>query len=76
MEDCRYYEELIGAELDGELTDSEMEALHAHLETCETCRAYREALRAMAETAADSSPSNSWRPLSMSPSHASMVAAS
>ena len=38
MEDCRYYEELIGAELDGELTDSEAEALHAHLETCETCR--------------------------------------
>ena len=50
MEDCRYFEELIGAELDGELTDSEAEALHAHLETCGTCRAYREALRAMAET--------------------------
>ena len=53
MEDCRYFEELIGAELDGELTDSEAETLHAHLETCGTCRAYREALRAMAETAAE-----------------------
>ena len=39
-------------------------------------RSVAPAFSSMAETAADSSPSNSWMPLSMSPSHASMVAAS
>ena len=53
MGDCGYFEELISAELDGELSDAEKEALRAHLEHCENCRAYREALRAVAGTAAD-----------------------
>ena len=53
MEDCGYFEELISAELDGELSEAEKEALRAHLEHCENCRAYREALRAVAGTEAD-----------------------
>ena len=47
MEDCRYFEELISARLDGELTEQEEIALRAHLEECENCRAYRDALRAV-----------------------------
>lgn len=53
MENCGYFEELISAELDGELSEAEKEALRAHLETCDACRAYREALRAVSGTEAD-----------------------
>ena len=53
MADCGYFEELISAQLDGELTEREEEALRAHLETCESCRAYRDALRAVAGAEAD-----------------------
>ncbi|MBQ3277009.1 MAG: zf-HC2 domain-containing protein [Oscillospiraceae bacterium] len=53
MEDCRYFEELISARLDGELTEQEEIALRAHLEECENCRAYRDALRAVTGAEAD-----------------------
>ena len=45
--ECRKYQELISAELDGEITPEESAALRAHLEQCETCRRYREALQAL-----------------------------
>ncbi len=47
MSECERYRELIGAELDGEATEAERAALSAHLETCEDCRRYRDALRAV-----------------------------
>ena len=53
MADCGYFEELISAQLDGELTEREEEALRAHLEECENCRAYRDALRAVTGAEAD-----------------------
>ena len=36
--DCTDYLELLSAQLDGELTDREEQALSAHLETCPACR--------------------------------------
>jgi len=51
VENCEYFEELISAAVDGELTDREEDALHAHLEMCESCRAYYEALRAISAAA-------------------------
>ena len=73
MENCGYFEELISAELDGELSEAEKEALRAHLETCDACRAYREALRAVAGTEADlpAPPvwwAPPWRPAGTTPS--------
>ena len=38
MKNCEYYEELIGAALDGEITAEEDKELRAHLESCEACR--------------------------------------
>ena len=49
MADHSYYEELIGCELDGELTSDEAAALHTHLEACEQCRRYRALLRSVSE---------------------------
>ena len=56
MADCAYFEELIGAGLDGELTEAEEAALRAHLETCESCRAFSAALRGISESLADELP--------------------
>ena len=47
MKNCEYYEELIGAALDGEITAEEEAALRAHLEECEGCRSFYESLRAI-----------------------------
>lgn len=44
MDDCTHFEELIGAELDGELSAAEKKALLKHIERCENCRRYREAV--------------------------------
>ena len=48
MKNCEYYEELIGAALDGEITAEEEKELRAHLENCETCRDFYEAMQAIA----------------------------
>ena len=45
MAECENYELMIGAAVDGELSETEAAALRAHLETCENCRAYYTALR-------------------------------
>ena len=47
MKNCEYYEELIGAAIDGEITAEEEAALRAHLEECESCRSFYESLRAI-----------------------------
>lgn len=47
MKNCEYYEELIGAAIDGEITAEEEAALRAHLEECEGCRSFYESLRAI-----------------------------
>ena len=47
MADHGYYEELITAELDGELTPDQEAELRAHLCECERCRAFREAVAAV-----------------------------
>ena len=47
MKNCEYYEELIGAALDGEITAEEEKELRAHLESCETCRNFYEAMQAI-----------------------------
>ena len=47
MADHGYFEELICAELDGELTAEQKAELDAHLEECERCRAFREAMSAI-----------------------------
>lgn len=47
MKNCEYYEELIGAALDGEITAEEEKELRAHLESCETCRKFYEAMQAI-----------------------------
>lgn len=47
MKNCEYYEELIGAALDGEITAEEEKELRAHLESCETCRSFYEAMQAI-----------------------------
>ena len=49
MADHSYYEELIGSELDGELTEEENAALAAHLRECDACRRYRSLLRSVSE---------------------------
>lgn len=50
MDDCRYFEELISASVDGELTQDEQRALKEHLEGCENCRLYRQALLSIQNT--------------------------
>ena len=50
MKNCEYYEELIGAALDGEITAEEDKELRAHLESCEACRSVYEAMRAISGT--------------------------
>ena len=47
MKNCEYYEELIGAALDGEITAEEEKELRAHLESCEVCRNFYEAMQAI-----------------------------
>ena len=51
MANCEYFEELIGAALDGELTGAEEAALRAHLAECEACRAFAAALEAVSGAA-------------------------
>lgn len=50
MKNCEYYEELIGAALDGEITAEEDKKLRAHLESCEACRSFYEAMQAISGT--------------------------
>ena len=52
MADHGYFEELITAELDGELTAEQRAELDAHLAGCEQCRAFRDALSAVEGAAA------------------------
>lgn len=47
MKNCEYYEELVGAALDGEITAEEEKKLRAHLESCEACRNFYEAMQAI-----------------------------
>lgn len=47
MTDHGYYEELITAGLDGELSENQARELRAHLETCERCRNFRAAMEAV-----------------------------
>ena len=47
MKNCEYYEELIGAAIDGEITAEEDKELRAHLESCGTCRSFYEAMQAI-----------------------------
>lgn len=50
MKPCEYYEELIGAALDGEISAEENEELRAHLDTCENCRNFYDAMKAISGT--------------------------
>ena len=50
MKNCEYYEELIGAALDGEITAEEDKELRAHLESCEACRSFYKAMQAISGT--------------------------
>ena len=50
MKPCEYYEEMIGAALDGEISAEENEELRAHLDTCENCRSFYEAMKAISGT--------------------------
>lgn len=50
MKNCEYYEELIGAAIDGEITAEEDKELRAHLESCEACRNFYEAMQAISGT--------------------------
>ncbi len=50
MKNCEYYEELIGAAIDGEITAEEDKELRAHLESCEVCRKFYEAMQAISGT--------------------------
>lgn len=50
MKPCEYYEELIGAALDGEISAEENEELRAHLDACESCRSFYEAMKAISGT--------------------------
>ena len=52
MADHGYFEELITAELDGELTPEQRAELDEHLAGCEQCRTFRDALSAVEGTAA------------------------
>ena len=48
MTDHGYFEELITAGLDGELSEAEAEELRAHLEGCQQCRSFKAAMEAVA----------------------------
>ena len=37
MEECKHFRALASAELDGEITEEERAALHAHLAQCPDC---------------------------------------
>ncbi len=50
MKTCEYFEELIGAAADGEITAAEEAELREHLESCEHCRSFFEALRSVSDT--------------------------
>ena len=50
MKNCEYYEELIGAALDSEITAEEDKELRAHLESCKACRSFYEAMQAISGT--------------------------
>ena len=52
MADHGYFEELITAELDGELTPEQRAELDGHLAGCEQCRTFRDALSAVEGAAA------------------------
>lgn len=56
MADHGYFEELICAELDGELTPAQREELDAHLAACPRCRSFREAMAAVEGAAARNLP--------------------
>ena len=45
MSDCKAYEPLLSALLDGELEGPERRAVEAHLAECPACRAYLEDLK-------------------------------
>lgn len=45
MADCRHYEELMSAELDGTLTEAQRAELEDHVAGCPSCRELREAMR-------------------------------
>jgi len=52
---CEYYQELISARLDGELSREEEQALAEHLEGCESCREFSAALGGVKKAAAEDS---------------------
>ena len=56
MHNCEYYEELICASLDGELTAEEERELREHLETCENCRGFLASMEAVSGAAARGLP--------------------
>ena len=56
MPECEKYLDWISAELDGELSAAETAELCAHLEDCESCRAYRETLRSITRLLAEELP--------------------
>ena len=49
MKTCEYFEELIGAAADGEITAAQEAELREHLESCGHCRSFSEALRAVSD---------------------------
>lgn len=55
-EDHRYYRELLGAFLLGELDEGEREAVEEHIEGCETCQAEMDELRPIVSALEESAP--------------------
>lgn len=53
MSTCEHFEQQISALLDGELPDSEREALEAHLRTCESCAAVYRDFAGLSQTLKD-----------------------
>jgi|GEM_PF-981112 len=56
MTDHAYFEDLIMAAVDGEITPGEEAELRAHLESCETCRAFMETMKAVTGVSARDLP--------------------
>ena len=56
MNECEKYIEAISAYFDGELDGFEKAELEAHLETCENCRSYLEAIKAISDADAQEEP--------------------
>lgn len=54
MPDCTYYNTLISASLDGELTSQEQAELQQHLESCRECRDYHALLKSVSGVLAES----------------------